>query len=212
MTADGWGDDQRVILECLARETERDGVKWRGSFEAARDDARGATGRDRTTGAVVDHDRGASWLGAVGYLVLLDTIGSALRPVDSPVVGEFGIRAALRHFAPEVDADEREAIYALRCSLAHSYGLIYRRKHTYVFTLVYFPNGDLIRLPEARWNGDLSAIGPEHRTYVNLWALGDLAERVAQTVESLANAGELAIVIPDGAAELRAQFVFAVYP
>jgi hypothetical protein len=31
-------------------------------------------------------------------------------------------------------------------------------------------------------------------------------------VESLATAGELAIVLPDGAAELRAQFVFAVYP
>jgi hypothetical protein len=71
---------------------------------------------------------------------------------------------------------------------------------------------ELIRLPEPPWNGDLSAIGPEHRTYVNLRALGDLAERVAQAVESLANAGELAIVLPDGAAELRAQFVFAVYP
>ena len=48
------------------------GVQYKSSLIALLTDARGATGRDLDTGSVVSPDHTRSWLGATGYLILLD--------------------------------------------------------------------------------------------------------------------------------------------
>ena len=58
--------------------------KRMSSFWAALRDARCATGRNVETGTVVDEAKTGSWLGAIGYLMLLDQIGTAVRRSEAP--------------------------------------------------------------------------------------------------------------------------------
>ena len=59
-----------------------DGLTFESSFAALLRDARQATSRDDTTGALPRRRayEGRSWLGALGYLCLIDQVGTAVRP------------------------------------------------------------------------------------------------------------------------------------
>lgn len=64
-----------------------------------------------------------SWLGAVGYLILLDQIGKCFKPVANPATDAEPIIRALRNFSPIQDSPTLHALYALRNALAHDYAL-----------------------------------------------------------------------------------------
>jgi hypothetical protein len=70
--------------------------------------------------------RAGCWLGALGYMVMLDQIGECFRPTDadSPGAGTPDFIKALTYFADEVRDPERQALYALRCCFAHDYSLV----------------------------------------------------------------------------------------
>jgi hypothetical protein len=76
--------EQQALLHHLASEP----ITYQGryvfsGFTAALRDARGATGRHPSSGAVVKPEDNCSWLGAVGYLILLDQIGTCFKPAGT---------------------------------------------------------------------------------------------------------------------------------
>jgi hypothetical protein len=56
-----------------------EGIHIFSGFTAALRDARTAAGRDEL-GKKVDHTKYGSWLGAIGYMALLDQIGTCFKP------------------------------------------------------------------------------------------------------------------------------------
>ena len=75
-------------------------MKIRSSLEANLADCRDVTNRDAQSGAVSPRAHSGSWLGAIGYLVLLDQIGGAvnhLHPRRTPS-GNSGVERALAYF------------------------------------------------------------------------------------------------------------------
>src|SRR4051794_7281050 len=59
-----------------------DGRRQTSGFVAIHRDARQATQRDPDTGRKVSGGHYGSWLGALGYMVLLDQIGSCFKPAN----------------------------------------------------------------------------------------------------------------------------------
>jgi hypothetical protein len=169
---------------------KQDGWVHASSFRALLRDARGATGRDRDDGRVVEGEHSPSWLGALGYLVLLDQLGGALRTRDaeeSP--SENAFFTGLRVFAPEVTEEDRWALYALRCSLAHHYTLHNphgdpRLRH--YFTLDPERGAPLVSIPppDQRWNGRVDEGRQGEATVVGLRTLGDLLESIVARLEN----------------------------
>ncbi|WP_336160088.1 hypothetical protein [Amycolatopsis sp. VC5-11] len=155
-------------------------------------------------------------------MTFFDQVGSAYRPRNvAELAGQSFIRA-LRYFAPELDEGEREALYALRCSFVHDYSLVnvptmgsarVRELRTHHFMLTA-PSGDgsVVRLPSRYWNGDISHCRLSNATWVNLWALGDLAEKVFSRLADLRSNGNLAIALEGGLRELQRRYAMTIRP
>ncbi|MCC6436917.1 MAG: hypothetical protein IT196_17935 [Acidimicrobiales bacterium] len=149
-------------------------IKCRSAFEALLSESHGATGRD-DDGNVVDADRLGSWLGAMGYLSLIDQVGKCLRWTNRAHAGQSSFEAILQQHG--VDPVDAAALYALRNAIAHSYGLANentkRPDLQHFFTLNAWGGSPLVEPPTTPWNGD-----PHHaagrETTVSLQALGNL--------------------------------------
>jgi hypothetical protein len=174
-------------------------------FWAALRDARNTTGRDEETGAVTSEGNTGTWLGAVGYLALLDQIGSAvtMRRTTRRLRGEPDIVRALREFSPShLTRRDLDALYALRCSLAHDFSLFNEgqgaraREKDFHFGLHTDPKALLIEHAWRRWSVDYATPSEHNQTWVNLRALGDLAEGCAANVERAFRTGRLRARIP----------------
>jgi hypothetical protein len=164
------------------------------SFVAALRDARQATGRDLNTGAVLDETQTGSWLGAIGYLLLLDQIGTAVEPASAGNRQQVSILRALEWWSPGVTEKGRKAIYALRCALAHDYSLFNPNSRDpdlqHEFRL-HRGKGHLVQLPAHSWQGNYS--GLQDPTTVSLAVLGDRVEQVVLEVVAAHSRGELRI-------------------
>jgi hypothetical protein len=107
---------------------------------------------------------------------------------------------ALRCFS-DLPSDETEALYAVRCALAHDYSLFSNppkgsalRRH--VFTYTAHAGGPVVQLRKKQWNGVYSPVPSlEETTTVNLRGVGDLVEGVVTTLRSLHRSGELVLRI-----------------
>jgi hypothetical protein len=179
-------------------------------FVAALRDAREFTGRDPETGIKFLGTNHGCWLGALGYMALLDQIGSCLKPKDKKGVRN-EIEASLKYFS-DLSKPEIEAIYALRCAFAHNYSLVNvnaRQDRRHVFTL---GQGDklpsLVQLPRVPWNGVFEKIGVDSQTRVNLEAFGDLVESACQNARKQAEEGSLEIALAGGVKELLVRYFF----
>jgi len=117
------------------------GTRFVSCLHALRRDARGATFRDLRTGKPRKDGPSPSWLGTIGYLVLVEQIGKAVLRLDAPAKPP-GFDRALEHFAPSpLSKPERDALRSLRNAFAHDYGLVSRgrddqRGGRYIFMLV----------------------------------------------------------------------------
>lgn len=170
----------------------RRGVQYKSSLIAVLTDARGATGRNPDTGSVVNPDNTRSWLGATGYLILLDQVGTCFLRAGMHVAADNPIARALKQFSHVTDDAHVDAIYALRHALAHDYALFNAnskhpsRQHAFNFTSD--DHTPLVVLPRRPWSGSYDAgasIPLEEITVVNLQALGDLAEEVVANLRQL---------------------------
>ena len=150
-------------------------------------DTRRSSGRN-ADGQVVDADGTSHWLGAIGYLTVIDQLSKLL---DVPHLGA-GFEAKgqtayerLLVWDAALLPDEAAAIYALRCAFVHSFGLVNeyeskdaerRRVMRHGFRLTA-TGQDVVRLGARRQAADcpLSELPP---TEVDLWSLGDTVERL----------------------------------
>ncbi|MBC9934412.1 hypothetical protein [Chitinophaga qingshengii] len=179
-------------------------------------DARKFTGRNIETGQIEIYDNNVNgcWLGAIGYLILLDQIGKCFKP--STISINFQSKTAsivrtLQYFSDLQDS-ERYCIYALRCALAHDYGLynINGREPalTHHFLLRANSTTPLIELPKDQWDGKISTRNPENCTTVNLLALGDLVENIFESLKTMASQNQLEIILQGGTEELSSRYGF----
>lgn len=168
-------------------------------------DARRASGRDPVTGRRLDDSISWRWLGVVAYLIVLDNIGSCFRPEGVQRIKGNTIKRAIRYFSSLSDR-EAQAIYALRCALAHDYSLSNRISQRpelrYSFRLEGRLRDELLVIPEVPWDGALIPESDERTTIVCVPRLGDLVEEIVQAVLDLYTMRQLALELEGGGAEL----------
>ena len=182
----------------LRMNTPQGPIELRSSLEASLRNCRDATHRDANGNVPPGADAG-SWLGAIGYLALLDQIGGAvinLHPSRKPSGGSC-VERALAHFT-DVTGDEAICLYALRNSLAHDFSLVNvppatmgalrRRKLTRLFTLTRGAP-ELIQWPASDWNSKRPNRGDA--TIVDVQLLGDLVEGAVREVRRVYCSGKV---------------------
>lgn len=162
---------------------------------------------------MVDPQKASSWLGNIGYMVLLDQIGSCFKPRNVQLVQGNEIMKALNHFTSLSD-EEKNIIYALRCALAHDYSLcnINSKKSelTHNFALTKGSNV-LIKKPIARWNGDFQSRNADNQTLVDLQEVGNLVEDICKKLFGLASKNELDVILGGGSDELIQRYSFQFF-
>jgi hypothetical protein len=211
VTKQRFADQETAIRDYLGI-SDTSGGSRRSCFVAALVDARTFTGRDPETGKKLPGSNHGCWLGALGYMALLDQVGSCLRPRSMHVDGS-EIKKSLAYFSNLSDP-EIQALYALRCAFAHNYSLVNlnrtRQDLQHVFSLCQGHTAPLIKLPKVPWNGDLSTVTVDNRTVVNLEAFGDLVEAVCKRAREQAVKDDLEISLAGGVSELRHRYFFVV--
>lgn len=170
-------------------------IRVRSSFEAAFTDAANARG---------------SWIGAIGDLVFLDQVGTALTRTDANAHDPSSIERALERFS-DLDAKERAAIYALRNALAHDFSLVNNPSRNkprdadlrHAFNLELDGASPLIVLPDPPWDGNPSTVNVTH---VNLARLAELTAEVRQRIFACYAKGVLALALSPE--ETRRRYIF----
>jgi hypothetical protein len=181
-------------------------MNWRSSL-ALLTDARGAGGRTLETGEVLDADHCRSWLSAMGYLALVDQMAALL---DVPVApNEMRGTTAFERLLlwdGAVVSDEAAAVYALRCAVVHSYGLLNdprsrnvsedrKRALLHMFQLTA-NGGDLVKLGDRTFPIDV-ALGDLSETYVDLRTLSDTTERLISDLRAAHIKGDGLVIRSD---------------
>lgn len=176
------------------------GYNFRSSLEALLTDARGAGGRSLETGKVLDADHSRSFLSAMGYLALVDQMAAL---VEVPTARNWPERITaferLLLWDGAVTNDEAAAVYALRCAVVHSYGLLNdprgrsmsddrQRALLHMFRLSA-DGGDLVRLGGRTFPTDV-ALGALPETCVDLQTLANTIEHLISDLRSAHMTGE----------------------
>jgi hypothetical protein len=187
-------------------------------FTGGLQDARQATGRNPETGVKRPGQAHGSWLGPIGYMSILDQVGTCFtRAQGAGTVVSNAIVKALLLFAAAA-RPEADGLYALRCSLAHDYSLsnVHRKKRVIVPALTHHfylcvGTGRVVSLPRTPWDGDYTHRNKGNETTIDVEAFGDLVESVYQNLLTLNDQGELMIALDGGAAELVGRYSFQTF-
>jgi hypothetical protein len=189
-------------------------ILYFSGFTSALRDARKFTGRDQNSGEKLKEQNFGnlgSWLGAIGYMILLDQIGSCFKPKSSSIATGNTIRKALKYFTT-LSEREINAVYSLRCAFAHDYSLynIYYNKPslTHHFEVCQSSDFPFVTLPQEQWDGNYENKNNRNKTIINLEALGDKVEQICTQLFELANKNELEVTLKDGSDELLQRYSF----
>jgi len=209
-------DEKTAVTLHLYERPPINGIQYKSSLIALLGDARGAAERDAETGLVRPGKLSTSWLGAAGYLILLDQVGTCFKLKGPDVRGDNPISRALLYFSQVQDDPTLDALYALRNALAHDYSLFnaYTKhsSHRHAFNFCADTVSPLVTLPAVPWSGvyDLSTLTPpDQTTMVNLRKVGDLAEEVVASLRRHHDAGQLMIGPPLTVAEFHVRYGMA---
>lgn len=173
---------------------------WESSLVIALRDARKSSGRNSKTGIVENNNENGypgCWLGAIGYLTVLDLVGKTYKPQGASPLHKTNseIDAALQYFG-NVSYEDACALYALRCSLMHDYNLINLKtskpelKHVFTVSV----GGPLVALRAIPPSAFVLPMAGENITEVNLRALGDKVEEIYQKLIEMNAEGKLECV------------------
>jgi hypothetical protein len=208
--------EQQAIERHLSEDFDIHGRRVFHAFGAALKDARRVTGRDVATGQLLCTKHAGSWIGAIGYLALLDQLGACFKPKGTNPIDKNDIYKALHYFTkPKLKEAEIWAIYALRCAFAHDYSLYNRngehpeRQHRFA---VSQGRTTLVELPTTQWNGEYDNQDVQCLTKIDLQQLGDLVEDVVRRVRILAEQHKLEIVLGGREAELSSRYTLIAGP
>ena len=182
-------------------------------FMLALRDARGATGRDPSSGSILYPNKTGCWLGAIGYCTLLDQIGSCFKDKKKSIIQGNTISKALGYFT-RLSQSEIDVIYALRNAFAHDFSLSninnVRPHLTHRFKVTRGSSHPLITLPFTPWDGDYLNYTAQNETVVNLERFGNLVESVYLTLINLHKNRDLEIVLPGGSDELIRRYMIGL--
>lgn len=131
-----------------------------------------------------------NWLGAIGYLTILDQIGSCFKNIDTDNKGdrENSIKYAVKSFAFEFmdnDLKKLNALIGLRHAFAHDFNLVNinqgnaSQQHRYAVS--WRDSNTIIILPENKWDGIISEkdfTRLDNITFANLYGLGNMVENI----------------------------------
>jgi hypothetical protein len=158
-------------------------------------------------------------LGALGYLVMLEQIGKCYRPAGAVARTSHSLVNALAFFAPAFGDAEAYALWSLRCSFAHDYGLINdknkkdsRLVHHFILDASEDPAVPVAKLPSVGWDGKLNNLRKWNATLIDLRALGDLAEEVFKCLLTVHEQGNLEIALKGGLFELQSRYALTIWP
>jgi hypothetical protein len=151
------------------------------------------------------------WLGAMGYMIILDQIGKCYRPKGKSRITnkKSNIIKSLIYYT-SLSEDEIIALYALRNAFFHDFGLFNKdnTKNFHHFLVDNHPTNPVVVLPKEKWDGDLNNLKRKNTTYVNLKTLGDLVESIYTKLIEYEGKNELFIELKGGASELLTRYVF----
>jgi len=117
---------------------------------------------------------------------MLDQIGKCFKVVGRSDEFSHPIGRAIGHFSPLWSTPAVEALYALRCTLAHDYALFNREPsgknplRDHAFNLTADAVSPLVEFPSKTWNRVYQNPPTDQTTTVNLQKVGDLGETVVQ--------------------------------
>ncbi|MDE3237264.1 MAG: hypothetical protein KGO81_15060 [Bacteroidota bacterium] len=172
------------------------------------------TGRNQDTGLANPGGYLGNWIGAIGYITILDQIGTCYRPEFKERINETtmpSIQKALVYFT-SLTKEEIYAVYALRNAFHHDFSLLNinlnKKKYCHHFEVDAHPTNYVIRLPKTPWDGNISSRNRTNATYVNLQALGDLVEGIYTELLRLESENKLVLELDGGELELKARYIF----
>jgi hypothetical protein len=208
--------ERQAILAHLTNLIQSENINYFSGYVAALRDARKFTKRNQENGQKLTDDsfgNHGSWLGAIGYLSLLDQIGKCFKPAHAAAINsENSISKSLKYFAAHIPYAEVDAIYALRNAFAHDYSLYNinnnRRSFAHHFTVIQSPEHPLVILPQIQWDGNTGNRAQNNVTVVNLEALGDTVEQICLQLLQLANDNALEVTLIGGSDELIQRYSF----
>lgn len=166
------------------------------SLIAALRECRLHTGRYLRTGKLIKNfKRGypGHWLGAIGYLTVLDQIGGCFKNSNSANKPDHqnSIEYALNSFALDLlDNEQRniDAIVSLRNAFSHDFNLLNvqdnpnrKLRFQHRFSVYWAEDNCVVNLRTEQWDGDIGTKEfkkPETATRINLYELGNLVERI----------------------------------
>lgn len=170
-------------------------------------DCRANTKRSPITGIFDNTLKGhpGNWLGTIGYFTILDQIGSCfkMKECDKKTQSKNSIKLAIENFGYDlIDNDNKKlnALIALRNSFTHDFNLLNvpngkNLLQTHKFTVMADVNDFwVVRLPEKQWNGDIETkdfYDTSNTTYINLFGLGQLVEKIYSRICNLINDDKL---------------------
>lgn len=192
-----------------------DGLMYFSSLCGALKDARKMTGRNINTGEKDSSNTFGhlgSWLGTMGYIIILDQIGKCYKPKDKDKIeSQPAIIKALRYFS-SLDDPEIDALYALRNAFFHDYSLWNKDnpKNIHRFLVDNHPFNKIIILPKDKWDGKLETRNECNSTYINLQAVGDLVEKIYKILLALNNEDKLEVELEGKESELLARYIIAI--
>lgn len=203
-------EDKAIAMHLIGSGTAGP-IVIKSGLRAGLEDARSSTGRFPATGAKIIGASHGSWLGAVGYMIVLDQIGSCFKPESIPPVSGNTIEKALSYFS-NLNQAERNALYALRCAFAHDYSLYNvnskKPEYTHQFGVGVGTNAPVVTLPQQAWDGDYNRKPDISKTIINLEAFGDLVEDVFRQLWQLAESQQLEVVLEGGSDALLQRYAF----
>jgi hypothetical protein len=148
----------------------------------------------------------ALWLATLGYLIVVEVIGQNVARTPTTFArngSEACFMAGAQEFAARaITPRDARALYGLRCSLAHEYGLHSARssvRHLFALRqygpLVEHPAIDWIQVPDPN---DASktlwpTAKPENQTWVNVREVGVFAEELITNLRAEHAAGRVAL-------------------
>jgi len=185
--------------------------EWRvaSALVRALGNVRNETGRDENGKKNTGQDHG-SWLGAIGYMAILDQIGKCFKPRNRPPLNNLNsIQKALRYFT-RIGQHKINAIYALRCAFTHDYSLYNQNAKDpalqHRFTVTQGTKPPLVKLPKVAWDGDILNRNHQNQTVINLEKFGDLVEAIYKRLVKLHKHQGLEILLKGGNEELAQRY------
>jgi hypothetical protein len=128
----------------------------------------------------------ALWLATLGYLIVVEQLGRMVAKPSTRFRHRGGVELRFRAGALEFsanpdDSDLAGALFSLRCSLAHEYGLRNERRHVFILTR----SNEFIRHASEPWDGTVEgAKRLDMNTVVNVRKVGSYVEGLVARVRT----------------------------